>query len=69
MEFEKAAACKIQTAASTSCLVFFRNVLYKGYTLEFRSLLLVLLYLIYVNFIVMTKLLHFRYVTFIVSVI
>ncbi|GAB0171948.1 hypothetical protein LSPCS325_53850, partial [Lysinibacillus sp. CTST325] len=33
MELEKAAACKIQTAASKGSLAFFQNVLYKGYTL------------------------------------
>ncbi|MFJ8104137.1 hypothetical protein, partial [Lysinibacillus sp. NPDC096212] len=37
---EKAAACKIQTAASKGCLAFFQNVLYKGYTLKFESALL-----------------------------
>ncbi|MFJ5566749.1 hypothetical protein, partial [Lysinibacillus xylanilyticus] len=35
--FKKAAACKIQTAASKSCLTFFKNVLYKGYILYFRQ--------------------------------
>ncbi|MDD1502737.1 hypothetical protein PVA17_08145, partial [Lysinibacillus sp. CNPSo 3705] len=37
MELEKAAACKIQTAASKGCLAFFQNVLYKGYTLRLPS--------------------------------
>lgn len=32
MEFEKAAACKVQTAASTSC-PFLLNVPYEGYTI------------------------------------
>ncbi|MFJ5565293.1 hypothetical protein, partial [Lysinibacillus xylanilyticus] len=35
--FKKAAACKIQTAASKSCLTFFKNVLYKGYILIFET--------------------------------
>ncbi|MFJ6266787.1 DNA-binding protein, partial [Lysinibacillus xylanilyticus] len=35
--FKKAAACKIQTAASKSCLTFFKNVLYKGYILEIEQ--------------------------------
>ena len=34
MELKEAAACKIQTAAPTSCLALFQNVLYKGYTLK-----------------------------------
>ena len=37
MELKEAAACKIQTAAPTSWLALFQNVLYKGYTLKLRT--------------------------------
>lgn len=37
MEFKKAAACKIQTAASTSCLTFFKMSFAKG-TLYFNPI-------------------------------